>query len=155
MGQEIERKFRVTGDGWRSGAVAVRLRQGYLVVDDAKEIRVRIKQDSAWIAIKSRGTGPVRAEFEYPIPIADAEAMLDRFCADRRIDKTRHTVAAAGREWLVDVFEGRLAGLVLAEVELDTADATLARPDWVGEEVTEDARFFNAALAQAAGPPED
>jgi adenylate cyclase len=148
MGREIERKFLVRGDGWREGAdEGTVLQQGYLSTVPERTVRVRRAGHQAWLTIKGRAQGAVRAEFEYPIPVADATALL-ALCEPVIIDKTRHRVEHAGRTWEVDVFAGVNAPLVLAEVELEAADARVALPDWVGEEVTEDPRYQNANLSR-------
>lgn len=152
MGTEIERKFLVVNDGWRAGALGpgVALRQGYLAQQPV--VRVRVAGPKAFLTIKGPGLLQ-RAEFEYPIPLADAEAMLATLCAPPVIEKTRTRVGHGGLTWDVDVFGGHLAGLVLAEVELPSAEAAVALPGWVGREVTDDARYQNNALACAVGPP--
>lgn len=150
MAREIERKFLVTGDGWRPGARGVGYRQGYLSAGDgaACTVRVRVAGEQAWLTIKGRAAGPARDEYEYPVPVADAEEMLERLCRGGTVEKRRHRVAYAGRVWEVDEFAGENAPLVLAEVELESVGAEVAIPPWVGREVTEDPRYTNAALAQ-------
>lgn len=151
MGVEIERKFLVAGDGWRGAAAGpgVPMRQGYLSAagPDQPSLRIRIAGDAAFLTIKGPGA-LVRAEFEYPIPVADAEAML-ALCRGDVLRKTRWRVPHAGHDWTVDEFQApaRLAGLALAEVELAEATAAPALPDWLGAEVTHDPRWSNAALA--------
>jgi CYTH domain-containing protein len=155
MGIEMERKFLVVGNGWRTAALgpAVPLRQGYLTGGaDTPVVRVRLAGEAAFLTIKGPGLR-ARAEYEYPIPPEDAAAMLETLCAPPVIEKTRSRVGHAGLVWEVDVFAGQLAGLVLAEVELDSADQRVELPGWVGREVTDDPRYQNAALARAAGPP--
>lgn len=154
MGIEIERKFLVDGDAWRAGVTdARRIRQAYLSAGDASSIRVRvIDERSAKLTVKAaRGPGEstlCRTEFEYPVPLDDALAMLD-LRAGRIIEKTRYQVPAGnGRAWEVDVFSGALDGLVLAEIELDHPDEDIALPSWIGREVTDDPRYTNVALAQ-------
>jgi CYTH domain-containing protein len=157
MGIEIERKFLVAGEGWRAAAQgeALAIRQGYLAAAGAlgATIRVRRAGPAGFLTVKGPG-GLVRAEFEYPIPPADAEAML-ALCLSPPLAKVRWTVPHAGQIWTVDVFESpaRLVGLVLAEVELPSIGTATALPDWLGAEVTDDPRYSNAALA-AAGVPE-
>jgi CYTH domain-containing protein len=151
---EIERRYLVRGDAWRAGVTAVRrLRQGYLAREDGVSVRVRLGGTTARLTIKGRG-GLVRPEFEYDIPAADAEAMLAALCAGRSLDKTRHEVPLDGLVWEVDVFEGPLAGLVIAEVELPSVDHALHLPPWVGREITGDHRYANAVLASAEAPPQ-
>jgi adenylate cyclase len=153
MGIEIERRFLVRGDAWRGGVTAThRLRQGYLAREDGVAVRVRVTDSAARLTIKGPG-GLERPEFEYAIPAPDAEAMLARFCAGRSIAKTRHDVPCDGLVWEVDVFDGVLAGLVIAEVELPAVDHPLHLPAWAGREITGDARYANAALASASAPP--
>lgn len=146
MGVEVERKFLVAGGGWRAGAPAVSIRQGYLSVGAGATVRVRIAGDAAFLTVKSVAAGASRAEFEYPVPLADAEAMLE-LCPPPHIEKTRYFVEVHDRTWTVDVFAGDNCGLVLAEVELEHPDDPVRLPDWVGEEVTDDPRYRNSALA--------
>jgi len=153
MASEIERRFVVRGDGWRGAATgARRLRQGYLAREEGVTVRLRLEPGAARLTIKGPG-GLVRAEYDYPLPPAEAEEMLDRLCAGRRLAKTRHKVRHGGLLWEVDVFEGPLDGLVVAEVELPRPDHPLDLPPWAGREVTDDPRYANAALASAAAPP--
>jgi len=154
MGIEIERKFLVAGNDWQAGADEGRsIRQAYLANGGAASVRIRVLGDrggkSARLTIKSRGGGLSRAEFEYPVPVADAlELMALR--SGNVIEKTRYRVPAGpDRVWEVDVFAGVHAGLVLAEIELGAEDELFERPDWLGEEVTGDPRYANAALARA------
>ncbi|MBU8539722.1 CYTH domain-containing protein [Falsiroseomonas tokyonensis] len=155
MGIEIERKFLVAGEGWRRVArgPGLPIRQGYLSAGAGPAVvRVRIAGPQGFLTIKGPG-GLVRAEFEYPIPLDDAQSLL-ALCTAPPLAKTRHEVPHEGHLWTVDVFEApeRLAGLVLAEVELPDAKAAPPLPDWLGPEVTEDPRYTNAALAKS-GPP--
>jgi adenylate cyclase len=152
---EIERKFRVVGEGWRAQAVkSVRMAQGYIndmaALREARQnasVRVRIAGDQAFLNLKSRELGRSRQEFDYPIPVADAESLL-RLCVGGLIDKVRHYIPQDGLTWEVDEFAGDNAGLVVAELELPTVDAVFGRPDWLGREVTEEQRFYNLALAE-------
>lgn len=147
MGVEIERKFLLAGEDWR-GAVerSVRMRQGYLGGDRCS-VRVRIEGDAARLNIKSKTLGVQRLEFEYPLPLADAEELLAHFCP-QRVEKTRHYVRACGRLWEIDEFAGDNAGLVIAEIELAHAGETFERPPWLGREVTDDPRYYNTELAR-------
>ena len=155
MGIEIERKFRVRHDGWRSQVVkSVRMAQGYIndmaALREARQnasVRVRIAGGQAWLNLKSREPGTTRQEFDYQIPVVDAEALLE-LCVGGRIDKVRHYVEYAGRLFEVDEFAGDNAGLVVAELELESADALYERPDWLGAEVTDLQRYYNLALAE-------
>jgi adenylate cyclase len=145
MPQEIERKFLVTGTAWRSAAGTL-YRQGYLNRDKARTVRVRVAGEQAFLTIKGVTTGATRAEFEYPIPVADAEQLL-ALCDGPLIEKVRHIVQVDGTCWEVDEFLGDNAGLVVAEVELQAEDQPFARPPWLGAEVTHDARYYNSNLA--------
>ena len=154
MGIEIERKFLVTSNAWRSAAdKVVPMAQGYLndlaMVDSGAmqaSVRVRIEGDAAFLNIKSREAGPSRQEFDYEIPVADARALL-ALCVGGIVEKRRHYVERAGHPWEIDEFLGENAGLVVAEIELDHADEAFERPDWLGSEVTDDPRYYNLALA--------
>lgn len=145
MATEIERKFLVRDRTFLSGSTGIPYRQGYLSTDPDRTVRVRRAGKHSYLTIKGRSEGPVRSEFEYEIPTADAEQLLE-LCQGRIIEKDRHRIEHAGRTWEVDVFAGDNAGLVIAEVEVPAADAPLEIPAWAGEEVTADARYFNASL---------
>jgi CYTH domain-containing protein len=147
MGIEIERKFLVVGDAWRA-TPAVPYAQGYLNRDKQRTVRVRVVRDEAWLTIKGVSVGATRAEFEYPIPLADARQLL-ALCDGPVIRKTRRVVEHAGARWEIDEFEGDNAGLVVAEIELPSEDASFERPGWLGAEVTHDPRYFNSSLATA------
>ncbi|KAF1688085.1 CYTH domain protein [Pseudoxanthomonas broegbernensis] len=154
MAIEIERKFKVRGDGWKAAAERVQaMAQGYLNGLDAIEqgtqnasVRVRIEGGSAFLNLKSRQLGRTRHEFDYPVPVEDARQLLE-LCVGGRVEKRRHYVRHAGHLWEVDEFLGDNAGLVVAEIELDSPDEGFARPDWLGEEVTDQPRYYNLALA--------
>ncbi|HCY63320.1 MAG TPA: adenylate cyclase [Oxalobacteraceae bacterium] len=146
MAIEIERKFLVTGDAWKRAAVGVLYRQGYLSTDKARTVRVRIAGERAFITIKGMAIGIARPEFEYEIPPDDAAAMLDGLCLKPLIEKRRYTLECKGMRWEVDEFLGENLGLVVAEVELDSADQAIELPEWIGLEVTDDARYFNSSL---------
>ena len=119
---EIERKFLVQGDAWRQGAAGVRYRQGYLCTDKHRTVRVRTAGDKAFLTIKGLSHGASRAEYEYEIPAADADAMLDALCLRPLIEKTRYRIPADDLVWEIDEFESDNAGLIVAEVELSAAD---------------------------------
>jgi len=154
MAIEIERKFLVTGDGWRSDAhEVVPMAQGYLndlaAMDTGAmkaSVRVRIAGDAAHLNLKSRELGHTRQEFEYPIPVADARALL-ALSVGGLVDKRRYLVKVGGHLWEVDEFLGDNAGLVVAEIELADAHESFQRPDWLGVEVTDESRYYNLALA--------
>lgn len=145
MGIEIERKFLVTGSDWRTPN-GQRICQGYLNRDSHRTVRVRISGQSAFLTIKGMTTGATRAEFEYAIPVAEAQTLL-AMCDGPIIDKVRHTLTHDGMTWEVDEFLGDNAGLVVAEIELSAETQAFTRPPWVADEVTSDARYFNSNLA--------
>jgi adenylate cyclase len=146
MGIEIERKFLVRNQDWKTLGAGVLLRQGYLSSVPERIVRVRIEGDSAMLTIKGRTQGMTRSEWEYPIPIADAQAFLDNLCERPIIEKYRYRIPMEGMVWEVDEFLGENAGLVVAEIELQSEQQVFTMPDWIGEEVTQDARYFNANL---------
>jgi len=146
MGVEIERKFLVRGDGWKAMGQGVLLRQGYLSSAPDRIVRVRIEGDHAMLTIKGRSSGMTRNEWEYPIPSEDAQAFLETLCERPLIEKKRYRIAYQGMLWEIDEFLGENAGLVVAEIELESEEQAFARPEWLGDEVTHDARYFNANL---------
>lgn len=146
MAIEIERKFLVCGEGWRGLGSGTRYRQGYLSTEPGRSVRVRVIKDQGYLTIKGLTRNATRAEYEYPIPVQDAGEMLDKLCERPLIEKTRHTISYAGLVWEVDEFAGENQGLIIAEVELDDAEQVLDLPDWIGEEVTDDPRYYNASL---------
>ena len=148
MGIEIERKFLVVGKDWKDGVHGRRLRQGYLSLDKERTVRVRVAGEAAWLTVKGLTTGLARQEFEYAIPPADAHQLLDELCLRPLIEKTRYELSHAGHRWEVDEFEGANAGLVVAELELEHPDEAFARPSWLGREVSDDPRYFNASLVR-------
>lgn len=148
---EIERKFLVVGDGWRVGAgPGRRIWQGYLAKTNRGSIRIRRSGDTATVAVKGKRKGISRTEFEYPIPLDDAEQMMRELCRQPLLEKVRHEVDFGGLRWEVDVFLGASDGLVMAEVELDRSDRDVPLPAWVGQEVTHDPRFRSSAIAARA-----
>lgn len=155
MAQEIERKFLVTGDGWKALAESSSLlRQGYLSSNAKATVRVRSWDDErAALTLKGRASGMTRAEYEYDIPMDDAREMLD-MAQPHVLEKRRHLVPFGGLTWEVDVFEGRHEGLVIAEVELTSEQQAVELPAWVGTEVTDDDRYYNASLSRTNGVPD-
>ena len=148
MPLEIERRFLVDPEGdWRLAARKEICRQGYILTQAPCSMRVRIMGDQAYLTIKSQREGIAREEFEYPIPLEDANHMLDHYCHEGQICKRRYYVPFDGLTWEVDVFEGPNQGLILAEVELDHVNQEFRKPDWVRQEISGDARYFNASLA--------
>ena len=147
MGIEIERKYLVKGDGWKAAAGAgLECRQGYLVSDDKKTVRVRLMGDVGYLTIKGATDGISRMEFEYEIDYADAAYML--MLCKSVVEKTRYMIGHNGKTWELDVFSAANEGLVMAEVELESEDQEVDLPDWAGEEVSGDPRYFNAYLAR-------
>lgn len=146
MAVEIERKFLVRGDAWRRGAVATEYRQGYLAIEPQCSIRVRVADEQAWLTIKSGSQGIARQEFEYPVPQDDAAALLG-LCLPGVISKTRHVLTHGGHCWEVDEFHGDNTGLIVAEIELESVDEVFDKPEWLGEEVSDDPRYYNATLS--------
>ena len=149
MGVEIERKFLVVNDSWRESASAgMRYRQGYLSTDPGNSVRVRVSGDRAWLNIKSATVGVTRREYEYEIPAADAHGILEELCVKPLIEKMRFIVEHDSRDWEIDVFEGDNAGLVVAEIELESADEVFTLPAWAGEDVSSDVRYYNQRLVE-------
>jgi adenylate cyclase len=147
MAKEIERKFLLADDTWRGLAVRRSdIRQGYLANGERVSVRVRISDREARLNIKVGGLAAVRDEFEYPIPFADACALLDSAARQPLIEKTRHWVPHGGFEWEIDEFCGRNEGLIVAEIELDFEDQEFPRPAWIDREVTHLPRYYNVNL---------
>ena len=146
MAIEIERKFLLANDNWRSQVdQSTRIAQGYLATDPT--VRVRVKGDAGFLTIKGKSPdGISRAEFEYPIPASDALELL-KLCPNV-LDKTRHLISCGDLTWEIDEFRGENAGLIVAELELPTIDAYYEKPDWLGAEVSGDARYYNSMLSQ-------
>jgi adenylate cyclase len=148
MGVEIERKFRVLNDSWRVEArQRTLLRQGYIANTQRASVRVRLAGEAGWLSVKSMTRALTRAEYEAAIPALEAHEMLDRLCEGPLIEKWRHIVVFQGSEWEIDEFLGENAGLVIAELELQSEDAVFARPPWLGVEVTHDERYYNFRLS--------
>lgn len=148
MATEIERKFLVVGEQWREHVLrSAQYRQAYLNRDGNASVRVRVAGERAKLNIKSRTLGIERAEYEYDIPLADAHELL-ALATGAVVEKTRYWVRDAAHTWEVDVFAGDNAGLVIAELELDSVEERFARPVWVGAEVSEDSRYYNVYLAE-------
>jgi adenylate cyclase len=148
MNLEIERKFLVLDDSWREAVrESAYFRQGYLNDEIHCSVRVRISGERAWLNLKSVTIGAQRHEFDYEIPVRDAHRMLDVLSRKPVIEKTRHFVDIGPHTWEIDVFEGDNAGLVVAEIELNTPDEAFEKPGWAGEEVTYDPRYYNTSLS--------
>ena len=149
MATEIERKFLLLDDTWRSEIEkSICIRQGYLAGSEKSSIRVRIGGDQANINIKSATLGVTRSEYEYPIPVNEANEILDLLCEGPLIEKTRYYVPHGNHCWEIDVFSGENDGLIVAEIELARVDEDFERPDWLGEEVSDDTRYYNVCLVK-------
>jgi CYTH domain-containing protein len=147
MPVEIERKFLIKGDQWRSQAIGTRYCQGYLAAGKTT-VRVRVAGDQGYLTIKGPSVELSRAEYEYEIPVEDALEMLHTLCEPPLIEKIRYRIEFGGLVWEVDEFEGENRGLVLAEVELSDGNQAIALPDWIGAEVSSDPRYYNSNLAK-------
>lgn len=149
MATEIERKFLLRDDSWRKEAdMGVTIRQGYLAGSEKSSIRVRVTDDRANINIKSATLDITRHEYEYPIPLEDANELLDLLNEGPLIEKIRYHVHHGGHQWEIDVFSGDNEGLVVAEIELSSKDEEFERPDWLGDEVSDDHRYYNVCLVK-------
>lgn len=147
MGIEIERKFLVTSDAWRSDVESSEtMVQGYFAGDEHASVRVRVSGERARLNIKGKTLGARRLEFEYPVPLSDARDMLRELARERVIAKTRHYVRHGDHRWEIDEFDGANRGLVVAEIELAAEDEPFERPAWIGREVTDEARYYNICL---------
>jgi adenylate cyclase len=153
MAVEIERKFLVTSNAWRDQVRQTdRLRQGYIAGSEGCSVRLRIQQGQAKLGLKSRVSGMRRLEYEYGIPMDDGAEIFESLCVLGRIEKLRHRIRLGEHEWEVDEFLGENLGLVVAEIELRVETERFERPSWLGEEVTDDLRYYNTQLARAPWP---
>lgn len=147
MAQEIERKFLLTDDSWRDQVErSAKQIQGYLGSAESCSIRVRITGDKANLNIKSATLGISRREYDYAIPVNEAQEILEQLCVRPIIEKTRHYLHYGNHLWEIDEFAGDNAGLIVAEVELESADEDFERPPWLGEDVSDDPRYYNVCL---------
>ncbi len=146
MAKEIERKFLVTGEDWRAMARGTRYRQGYLSTVKERTVRVRTIDDKGFLTVKGISVGATRSEYEYEIPAADADEMLDDLCEKPIIEKNRYKIPMGDVTWEVDEFLGVNDGLIVAEIELLSEEQSFPKPEWIGREVTGDPRYFNANL---------
>lgn len=146
MGKEIERKFLVKGDSWRKGIQGVPCRQGYLSTFKERTVRVRVIGNEGFLTIKGISSRVSRDEYEYAIPVKDAQEILTNLCELPLIEKNRYKIQDGGNIWEIDEFLGENQGLIIAEVELREENQELSLPDWIGEEVTGDPRYFNSNL---------
>lgn len=146
MAKEIEHKFLVS-KGWQPAGEGIRIAQGYLCTEPERTVRVRIKGGKGYLTVKGKNQGISRLEFEYEVPVSDAEAML-KLCKEPPIEKERHLVPFGGFTWEVDVFHGANEGLIVAEIELPSETTKFARPEWVTQDVSNDPRYYNSNLSQ-------
>ena len=148
MGIEIEHKFLIDTNKLPTLKNGYTIKQGYIQTVDHTTVRVRIRDKEAFLTIKGKSTGASRLEFEYPIPLQDANDMLNKLCQSSFVDKTRYLVKHEGLVWEVDIFEGSNKGLIVAEVELEDEEESFTLPNWVTKEVTDDIRYFNSNLIE-------
>lgn len=152
MAKEIERKFLVNDASVIAGRLGSRIMQGY-IASEPMTVRVRVIEAEAFLTLKSKSTGIERDEYEFPIAPRVARELIERHCGGRIVTKTRYRIPNGIHTIELDVFDGHLAGLVLAEIELDHAEQAFTKPDWLGDDVSHDPRYTNSALAAAAAPP--
>ena len=156
MAKEIERKFLVAGDAYKSMASkSIRIIQGYLSTDKKAVVRVRRWGDDAYLTVKGENRGSVRDEWEYAIPAADADEMLGRLVSGTVVDKTRYIVEFGGHVWEVDEFHSPVQGLVVAEIELSDENEQFMMPPFLGAEVTGDPRYYNSNITRSGGMSSD
>lgn len=149
MATEIERKFLVKNDNWRQQTTRqLVIKQGYFGPPNKASIRIRISGETANINIKSATLDIVRKEYEVPVPLADAQEMLEHLCESPKIEKIRYHVPVGSHVWEVDEFSGDNQGLIVAEIELSSPDEAFEKPDWLGEEVSRDERYYNVRLVK-------
>jgi adenylate cyclase len=148
MAKEIERKFLVDMNQWKPQGKGAPIKQGFIRTAGHTVVRIRISGDKAYLTIKGKNTGSERSEFEYSIPVPDAEQMLRELCEPPFIEKTRYLTSHSGNTWEVDVFHGDNTGLNIAEIELDSVEQKIDLPPWVSKEVTDDPRYYNVNLVK-------
>jgi CYTH domain-containing protein len=148
MGKEIEKKFLILNNDWRHLGTGEPYCQGYLNSEKERTVRVRTIGDRGILTIKGPNLGGVRLEYEYDIPFNEAQEMLHELCCKPLIEKTRYKIPFKGFIWEVDEFKGENAGLIFAEIELQHEGQEFAKPPWIGEEVTDDSRYYNANLVK-------
>ncbi len=148
MATEIERKFLLKNDDWRKLAAGIVYRQGYLCADIQRSVRVRVIGTKGFLTVKGNSVGISRMEYEYEIPVADAETLLEKLCSKPLIEKKRYRIEYKGFAWEVDEFFADNEGLVVAEIELAYERQKFEKPSWVGREVSDDSRYFNASLVR-------
>jgi hypothetical protein len=148
MPKEIERKFLVKGDSWRGLAKSQFYQQGYIDTINQTTIRIRIVGEKGFLTIKGKSQGITRSEYEYQIPLADAQQMLQELCQKPQIQKNRYQIQVKELLWEVDEFLGDNSGLIIAEVELENEDQIIELPEWIAQEVSHDPRYLNYNLAK-------
>lgn len=149
MPREVERKYLLRSDAWRAEAGdGVRIVQAYLSIDPERSVRIRIAGDDAFITIKGKPEGNARAEYEYAIPKKDAAEILGNLCLQPPIEKTRYNIRRGGLEWEIDEFGADNRGLIVAELESEKRAEEIEKPDWIGQDVTDDPRYSNLQLFQ-------
>jgi len=148
MGIEIERKFLIDETKLPTLKNGYTIKQGYIQTVDHTTVRIRVRDKEAFLTIKGKNQGASRLEFEYSIPLSDAQEMLKSLCHTSLIEKTRYLVEHKGHTWEIDIFEGSNQGLIIAEIELESEDEDFSLPKWVSEEVTDDVKYFNANLVE-------
>ena len=148
MAQEIERKFLIDPDKLDDLNCGITIKQGYVPTSDNTAVRVRIMGDQAFLTLKGENRGAVRTEFEYEIPVSDAEQMLAELCSGPKVDKTRYLITHDKHLWELDIFAGDNLGLIVAEVELSSETEEVKLPDWITQEVTGDPKYYNSNLLE-------
>ena len=149
MAIEIERKFLLKNEQWRELVFkSIHYQQGYLNSDANSSVRIRTSDDTAKLNIKSATIGSQRAEYEYTIPMDDAQELLATLCHQPLVEKVRHLVKIESHIWEIDEFSGDNAGLIVAEIELSRVDENFIKPDWLGKDVTEELRYYNNQLCK-------
>ncbi|MCP4670676.1 MAG: CYTH domain-containing protein [Desulfobacula sp.] len=146
MGIEIEKKYLLKSDAWRKLAKGNHYRQGYLNSYKERTVRVRTVNDKGFLTIKGISVGATRLEFEYEIPKAECNIMLEELVEKPFIEKCRYKIDYKGNIWEIDEFFGENQGLIVAEVELESEEQKIEIPEWIGEEVTGDPKYFNSNL---------
>lgn len=146
MAKEIEYKFTVVNEEWKNKSTSKNYKQGYLSIERGRTVRIRLEDNEAKFTIKGEKMGPEGAEFEYNIPLEDAENILENLCLKPLIEKKRFFVNYSGKRWVVDEFIGDNSGLLLAEIELDDLNEHFEKPTWLGRDVTDDPKYKNANL---------
>jgi len=149
MAEEIEHKFLIQNEDWKENVhLSSEYKQGYLISDNKRSVRIRTSNNKAWLNIKSATIGTHRQEFEYEIPLEEGKEILETLCEIPLIEKIRHLVTYKQHTWEIDVFSGDNTGLTVAEIELSKIGEYFEKPNWIGKEVTEDRRYYNNSLCK-------